>query len=101
MTDDIVVQPKYTPLTELPESCPTAGIHKTNSFEDVNRFDITMMNYSLLRVADEWGRICGVDGVCKMALVTSKLLKDRRDLLMMPYGCKSSERQETIVLPID
>lgn len=100
MTDDLVVQTYHT-LTQLPDNCPTEGINKTNSFEDVNRFDINMMNYSLLRVADEWGRVVGVDGVCKMALMTAKLLKDRRDLLMMPYGCKSSERQETIVLPID
>lgn len=93
------VQPSNLPIMQ--QDFPTEGLHRVGAFEEVLKYDVKVSNYVLARVGAEWDNTSGIDDVCKLSMLTMRMLKERRDLLMMPYGCKSTEKQDLIILPID
>lgn len=87
------------PNTTFPIPCsqdPT-----TVALPTQQRLDAMCMQYTFWQIAQAWQEAKGVDDVCKMALVTVKLLKENRDLLGLPNAHKDSNKKEYYVLPID
>jgi hypothetical protein len=65
------------------------------------RLDAKSMHYTFCRMAEAWSEARGVDAICKMALLTVRMLEKNRDFLGLPRAHKDTEKKEYYVLPID
>lgn len=87
--------------TELP-SLPLKEVTDTTSHDEVRQLDMQMMHCNFVGMAQAWKLVGTSDEIIRVALATSKLIKERRDLLQIPYGTSnSSEQKRTFVCPID
>lgn len=65
----------------------------TSSQADTLEFiadDLTQVNGVLRNVRKAWTLAVSVDDVCKLAVTTTKILKDRRELANKPLGAKTA-----------
>lgn len=67
----------------------------------IKAINLKTMQYTFRRIGGAWDQASTIDEVCKLALVTSKMLKERMDFLRMPYGHRDSKEKDTFAVPID
>ena len=89
---ELAVIPKF-PIPEVPP--------QRADKEDIISGEMHITQYIFARIAEAWDSAFGVDDICKMTMVTTRLLKDRRDLLGIEHGSKSSKVTDVYFRPID
>lgn len=67
----------------------------------IKAINLKTMQYTFRRLGGAWDQAGTIDEVCKLALVTSKMLKERMDFLRLPYGHRDSKEKDTFAVPID
>jgi hypothetical protein len=90
--------------TVLPDSIPfpVVPLPAGTSLEHAQSVDAQAVAATFQNIAAMWSQARDVDTVCKMALITFKALKERRDLLGLPRDYQAPrERKEYVVYPID
>lgn len=82
------------PLPEYP-------VEHTTAFDEVQAVDLRLIQYGFTQLARAWQMADSVDAICKLNLVMCKMLKERRDLLLMPREATTSNRKGDVVWPVD
>lgn len=87
-TGDKVIR-VFEDAPELLEVTSLTNIHKV--IDD----DLAHVQFVLARVKEAWGWTgYDIDAVCKLAMTTTKILKDRRELMQTHSGPMSSARSD-------
>lgn len=82
------------PLPDLP-------IEHSTPFEEVQAVDLKQMQYGFAQLSRAWQMADTVDSICKLNLVMCKMLKERRDLLLMPTQASTNQKKGDVVWPVD
>lgn len=98
-TNELTVQ--STLDVQLP-SLPLKEVTDTTPHDEVRNLDMKMMHCNFMGMAQAWKMVGTSDEIIRVALATAKLIKERRDLLHIPYGTSdSSNKKQSFVYPID
>lgn len=74
--------------------------HESSELE-IKAINLKTMAFVFKQMGHAWGKADTIDEICKLSLVTAKLLKERMDFLQMPYGHRDSKDKGSLAIPID
>ena len=101
-TDTSVVSTPSTDSTSSTEFTPfpTPPLVYNSSEEEVKAVDALQLHYQFLQAAQYWKEVHSIDTFCKMALMTTRLQKERRDLFLLPKEAPQSSKKRDVVYPL-
>lgn len=98
MSKDLVPAGELQPLEQ---NFPIAEIGENPALADVRKADAAHMHYLFCRLEQLWKEAKTKAEVVGLMNLTVKLMKDRRDLYLMPNAYQGSAKKEGYVYPLD
>ena len=89
---------------DVQETLPTisnSDVDVDSDLYQTKKVDVGVMNGLIKGMSIGLKHVKTLDGLCKAALTTAKLLETRRKLMCLPCGGKGSDEQNTYSIPID